>query len=97
MEIEKLAEKVGLLIEQNRRLKADNEKYAIERERFIKEKQEQEKKIAELKDRLNAVELAGGLILSEKGVAPARKKLNRILREIDVILALTSETIDNKR
>ena len=67
MKVEQLARKVARLIELNRRLKADNERYAIERERFLNEKKEQERRIAELKERTSALELAGGLILSEKG------------------------------
>ena len=78
MKVEQLARKVARLIELNRRLKADNERYAIERERFLNEKKEQERRIAELKERTSALELAGGLILSEKGTAPARRKVNKI-------------------
>ena len=93
MKVEQLARKVARLIELNRRLKADNERYAIERERFLNEKKEPERRIAELKERTSALELAGGLILSEKGTAPARRKVNKILREIDALLALTTDTV----
>ncbi len=94
MNIEQLAKKVARLIETVRRLRTDNERYAAERERFINEKKEQEKKIAELKKRIHTLELAGGLVLSENGTAPARKKVAKILREIDALLALTTETVD---
>ena len=94
MKVEQLARKVSRLIELNRKLRADNGRYAIERERFLNEKKEQERRIAELRERISALELAGGLILSEKGTAPARKKVNRILREIDTLLALTTDTVD---
>ncbi len=94
MDVDQLARKVARLIELNRKLRADNERYAVERERFLDERKEQERKIAELKERTSALELAGGLILSEKGTAPARRKVNRILREIDALLALTTDTVD---
>ncbi|MDE6183510.1 MAG: hypothetical protein K2F53_03715 [Rikenellaceae bacterium] len=94
MNIEQLAKKVARLVETARKLKTDNERYAAERERFINERKEQERKIAELKKRIHALELAGGLVLSENGTAPARKKVAKILREIDALLALTTETVD---
>jgi len=94
MDVDQLARKVARLIELNRKLRADNERYAVERERFLDERKEQEREIAELKERTSALELAGGLILSERGTAPARRKVNRILREIDALLALTADTVD---
>lgn len=80
--------KVAHLIEQNKRYKDEVVQLERERERFIKEKIEQEEKITFLEQRIKVLEAAKGITEISGGSKAARRRVSKILREIDSCIAL---------
>ncbi len=86
--VERLEEKVSLLIEQNVRLEGECASLNAQNDKLRNENRRLQEQIAELQRRVALAELGGGMTSDGKDVKRARQQINRLVREIDRCIAL---------
>ncbi len=86
--IDRLRARVAALVGAYERVKCDLQKRASERDKLLAEREELERKVAGLEQRIRVLELAGGMEGVSGGSKAARERVNRLLREVDRCLAL---------
>ena len=92
--IDSLEKKVGLLIDENIRLREEQRKLQTTRERLRSQNSELTARIGELERRITVLELRealSGETADRTGTRAARVRLNRLMREIDKCIALLNK------
>ena len=85
--IKSLSEKVGLLIEDNKRVREDRTKLAGANEKLREDNRGLKQQITELEKRVKVLELGEGLA-GGGDTKQAKARINRLMREIDRCIAL---------
>lgn len=86
--IDRLRARVVALVGAYERVKGDLEKRTAERDKLLAEREEAERKVAALEQRIQVLELAEGMEGVSGGSKAARERVNKLLREVDRCLAL---------
>ncbi len=86
--IDRLRTRVAAIVAAMGRLKDDLEKRTAERDKLLAGREESERKIAALEQRIRVLELAEGMGGISGGSRAARERVNRLLREVDRCLEL---------
>lgn len=91
MVLEKINQNIERLISHSDRLAKENEELRKERERLVTKDAERAAEIALLKKKIETIEFSNGLVASEGDSSRARRRLKKILREIDECIALITK------
>ncbi len=89
--IESLRDKVGRLIEDNKRLAGECSALSAERDTLKVENRDLKLASAALEKRIGTLELGGGLAGGGVDTRQARARINRLMREIDRCIALMNK------
>ncbi len=88
IKIARIKKKVEQIIVLNRTLAKENKQLMATIEKLVREKTEQDKKIASLEAKIKVQELSNGLAQTAGSTKVARQAIKKILREIDNCIAL---------
>ena len=86
--IEALREKVGRIIAENEKVRAESAKLARQEAKLREENREQAGRIALLEQRIAVLELGGAVTGASEDKKAARARINRLVREVDKCMAL---------
>ncbi|MDL2230708.1 hypothetical protein LJB87_02845, partial [Alistipes sp. OttesenSCG-928-L06] len=86
--IDRLRARVAAILGAMERVKGDLAKRTAERDKALKQKEDLERKVAELEDRVRVLELTAGMKGVSGGSKAAKERVNRLLREVDKCIAL---------
>lgn len=86
--VKSVKEKVARLIADNRRLRREHKASEARAERFRVRNDELSRRVAELENRITAMETARALGGSDGDAKIARARINRLMREVDKCIAL---------
>ena len=86
--IDRLRARVSAILAAHERTKDDLGKRTAERDKLLGERENLERKVAELEQRIRVLELKEGMESVSGSSKAARERVNRLLREVDQCLAL---------
>ncbi|MDR2936671.1 MAG: hypothetical protein LBU80_04945 [Rikenellaceae bacterium] len=86
--IERLRTKVAEKVAERNHAVADREKSDAARKKLTREKEALEARVLELQERVRVLELTRGMVGVSGDAEAARKRVNRLIREVDKCIAL---------
>jgi chromosome segregation ATPase len=86
--LQRLKNKIGLLVSQYEHIKAENERMAIELTTLKIILNENKTKISELDQKTNRLQIAGAFTASSADVREAKQKIAKLIKEIDRCISL---------